>query len=171
MSPYVSRSSKVGECCRWRLSYMSIEIFNILFFAHKKTRTDYRGTVSVIASYHPVRDHGSWLGFHKWDPTTAPRRQLLCTRVMIFLLTPSPSFLVVNKFNHDTNTRWRVDPGWTGTRHPPRPLHPASGPHMLLCCCGNHMGNQGVWPPFAFRAARHANLCSFQCARWHSSLQ
>eukprot|EP00964_Phaeocystis_antarctica_P017929 scaffold9957_cov44-Phaeocystis_antarctica.AAC.3 len=30
VSPYGSRSSEVGECCRWRLSSMSIEIFGIL---------------------------------------------------------------------------------------------------------------------------------------------
>ena len=39
VSPYVSRSSKVGECCRWRLSSMSIDIFDILFSASFARRT------------------------------------------------------------------------------------------------------------------------------------
>ena len=53
------------ECCRrWRLSSMSLEIFYILFFAHKRTRTDYAlpigwGSVKVLRTLkyrtHPHR--------------------------------------------------------------------------------------------------------------------
>ena len=49
VSPYVSRSSKVGECCRWRLSSMSIDIFDILFSASFARRTQISVTVSDFA--------------------------------------------------------------------------------------------------------------------------
>lgn len=60
-----------------------------------------------------------------------------------------------------------------GARGPRFDVAPESSRNARRCTSflvfGSH--NQEVWPPFAFRAARHADLCSFQCARWHSSVQ